>query len=225
MKSGDWHIVFLTMGASALAVAIALPFAIALSWLLARREWFGKSLVETLASLPLVMPPVAIGLLLLKLLGRNGPIGGWLHRSFEIDVVFTWKAVVIALAVMVFPLLVRSIRTAFEEIPSYLEEAGANLGRSPCKVFFLITIPLARRGISAGILLAFARALGEFGATVMVAGFIPGVTETLPLAIYRSVQTGDDSRALWLAGLSGLVAFAAIWLSSRLVGRSSRRSL
>jgi len=216
MTPADWQMIGLTLAVSAFAIVIALPFATGLAWLLARKEWFGKSLVETIATLPLVMPPVATGLILLKLLGRNGPVGGWLHENFSIEIVFTWKAVVIALAVMSFPLLVRSIRTAFEEVPRHLEEAGLNLGRSPIKVFFLLTVPLARRGICAGILLSFARALGEFGATVMVAGFIPGLTETLPLSIYRSVQMGDDARALSLAGISAAIAFAAIWISSKL---------
>ena len=222
MTASDWQIILFTLATSALAIVIALPAATFLAWLLARKEWFGKSLVETLATLPLVMPPVATGLILLKLLGKRGAIGSWLFANFGVEVVFTPKAVVIALAVMVFPLLVRSIRTAFEEVPRTFEEAGSNLGRSPWKVFFLITLPLARRGISAGILLSFARALGEFGATVMVAGFIPGVTETLPLAIYREVQTGDDVRALWLAGVSALIAFAAIWISGQLI-RPRRR--
>lgn len=205
-----------TVAVAALAVAIALPFAASLAWLLARKAFWGKSLVETVATLPLVMPPVATGLILLHLLGRRGPIGCWLERAFGIEIVFTWKAVVIALAVMSFPLLFRSLRTAFEEVPRHLEEAGANLGRSPLKVFFLLTVPLAKRGITAGILLSFARALGEFGATVMVAGFIPGVTETLPLSIYRSVQLGEDAHALRLAGISAVIAFAAIWISGRI---------
>lgn len=220
MTPDDWRLIFFTLGVAALAVAAALPFATLLAWLLARRQWLGKSLVETLATLPLVMPPVATGLILLKLFGRRGPIGGWLHDRLAVDIVFTWKAVVISLAVMAFPLLVRSIRTAFDEVPQALEEAGANLGKPPWKVFFSLTIPLARRGIMAGIVLAFARALGEFGATVMIAGFIPGVTETLPLAIYRSVQNGDDPRALGLAGISAIIAFAAIWISSRLTGKN-----
>lgn len=222
MTPSDWQMIVFTLLTSAAAVVIALPAATFLAWLLARKDWFGKSLVETIATLPLVMPPVATGLILLKLLGKRGPIGAWLFSNFGIEMVFTAKAVVIALAVMVFPLLVRSIRTAFEEIPRTFEEAGSNLGRSPLKVFFLITIPLAKRGISAGILLSFARALGEFGATVMVAGFIPGVTETLPLSIYRSVQTGNDSRALWLAGISAMMAFAAIWLSGKLTRGRAR---
>ncbi len=123
---------------------------------------------------------------------------------------------------MVFPLLLRSIRTAFEEVPRIYEEAAENLGGRPLRVFFLITLPLARRGVAAGILLSFARALGEFGATVMIAGFIPGVTETLPLAIYRGVQIGDDARALYLAGISAAIAFAATWISGRLAHRRPR---
>lgn len=222
MTASDWQMIGFTLVTAGIAVGVALPFATALAWLLARKEWFGKSLVETLATLPLVMPPVATGLILLKLLGKRGTIGSWLFSNFGIEVVFTAKAVVVALAVMVFPLLVRSVRTAFEEVPLLLEEAAANLGRSPLKVFFLITIPLARRGIFAGVLLSFARALGEFGATVMVAGFIPGITETLPLAIYRNVQMGDDSRALLLAGLSATIAFGAIWIYARLTGEVKR---
>lgn len=220
MTADDRQIIFFTVLTSSLAVLLALPAATALAWLLARKRWPGKSLVETLATLPLVMPPVATGLILLKLLGRRGPIGGWLHENFGIEIVFTPKAVVIALAVMVFPLLLRSIRTAIEEVPRTLEDAAANLGGKPLAVFFRITLPLARRGLAAGILLSFARALGEFGATVMIAGFIPGVTETLPLAIYRGVQTGDDSRALMLAGIAAAIAFAATWISGKL---SSRR--
>jgi molybdate transport system permease protein len=223
MNAADWQIITFTLATAGLAVLCALPAATYLAWLLARKEWFGKSLVETIATLPLVVPPVATGLILLKLLGKKGVIGSWLHGNFGIEIIFTAKAVVIALAVMVFPLLVRSIRTAFEEVPRIYEEAGSNLGRRPIKVFFLVTLPLARRGIIAGILLSFARALGEFGATVMVAGFIPGITETLPLAIYRNVQIGNDGRALWLAGISAVIAFAAIWISAWLTPHPHRR--
>lgn len=216
MTPADWHTVLLTCGLACLAVMLALPLALALSWLLARKSWPGKSIVETLALLPLVMPPVATGLILLKLFGKTGPIGAWLYQSFGIEIIFTWKAVVLALAVMAFPLLIRSIRTAFEEIPEHLEAAGKTLGGHPWRIFLTITLPLARRGIIAGVLLAFARAVGEFGATVMVAGFIPGLTETLSLSIYQSVQTGNDSRAMLLAGISALLAFLAVILSGLL---------
>lgn len=209
----------LTFGLAALAVLVSLPFATWLAWMLARKQWPGKPIAETLAMLPLVMPPVATGLILLKLFGKRGPIGSWLSGSFGIEVIFTWKAVVLALAVMSFPLLVRSLRTAFEDIPAHLEAAGRSLGGSDWRVFRRLSLPLARRGIIAGILLAFARAIGEFGATIMVAGFIPGLTETLSLSIYRSVQTGDDSRAMMLAGVSALIAFVAVFVSARLSPR------
>jgi molybdate transport system permease protein len=222
MTGADAQIILFTLATSLLAVALSLPLATLLAWLLARRNWSGKSIVETIATLPLVMPPVATGLVLLTLLGKRGPVGSWLFEHLGVEIVFTAKAVVIALAVMVFPLLLRSIRTAFEEIPRIYEDAASNLGGRPLRVFFKVTLPLARRGLTAGILLSFARALGEFGATVMIAGFIPGVTETLPLAIYRSVQIGDDSRALWLAGTSATIAFVATWISASLVRRQYR---
>jgi molybdate transport system permease protein len=212
----DWQMLGLTFGLAAIAIALALPFATWLAWLLARKQWPGKILVETVAMMPLVMPPVATGLILLKLFGKRGAIGSWLSGTFGVEIIFTWKAVVIALAVMVFPLLVRSLRTAFEDVPEHLEAAGKNLGGTGWRIFWKISLPLARRGLLAGILLSFARALGEFGATVMVAGFIPGLTETLSLSIYRSVQTGDDSRAMMLVGVSALIAFAAIWVSTLL---------
>lgn len=217
MTSADGQLVLFTLTTALLAVALSLPIGVAAGWWLARKNWPGKSWIETLLALPLVMPPVATGLLLLKLFGRRGPIGGWLYRTFDLEIVFTWKAVVIALAVMSFPLLVRCIRSAFEEVPRHLEEAAITLGKTPWRVFSKVSLPLARRGIIGGVVLAFARALGEFGATVMVAGLIPGVTETLPLAIYRSFQTGDDSRAWALAGLSAAIAFAAVWISNRLL--------
>src|SRR6218665_505583 len=159
MSSGDGQIIVFTLATSFFAVALSLPFATFLAWLLARKNWLGKSIVETVATLPLVMPPVATGLVLLKLLGKRGPIGIWLFENLGIEIVFTPKAVVIALAVMVFPLLLRSIRTAFEEVPRIYEDAAANLGAPPLRVFFGITLPLARRGVAAGILLSFARAL------------------------------------------------------------------
>jgi molybdate transport system permease protein len=213
MTPADGQLILFTLSTAAMAVLVSFPVGIAVAWALARKRWPGKALVETLLTLPLVMPPVATGLILLKLFGRRGPVGGWLHETFGLEVIFTPKAVVLALAVMSFPLLVRSLRTAFEEIPRDLEEAAATLGKSPRQVFFRVSLPLARRGIAAGIILAFARALGEFGATVMVAGLIPGVTETLPLAIYRSFQTGDDSRAWLLAGVSAGIAFLAVAVS------------
>ncbi|MBG7608461.1 MAG: molybdate ABC transporter permease subunit [Verrucomicrobia bacterium] len=217
MTTADWQMLGLTFGLAALAIVLALPLATWLAWLLARKSWPGKTLVETVAMMPLVMPPVATGLILLKLFGKHGAVGGWLHENFGIEIIFTWKAVVIALAVMVFPLLVRSLRTAFEEVPEQMEAAGKSLGGSDWRIFWKISLPLARRGMVAGIVLSFARALGEFGATVMVAGFIPGLTETLSLSIYRSVQNGDDPRAMLLVGVSAVIAFGAVFVSTLLM--------
>lgn len=222
MTPEDWQVIWFTTWVSALSVGLIIPPGLLMAWLLARFRWPGKSLVETVVALPLVMPPVATGLILLKLLGRHGPVGGWVHRTFEADIVFTRSAVLIALGVMSFPLLVRAARTAFEEVPVRLEGIARTLGRSPWSVFWTITLPLARRGLAAGIVLAFARALGEFGATIMVAGFIEGKTTTLSLAIYQSVQTGDDSHALRLLAVCIVMAFLALWISETLSRRRTK---
>ncbi len=219
MLPEDWQIVWFTTWVSALGVALIIPPGLALAWLLARFQWPGKSIVETLVALPLVVPPVATGLILLKLLGRRGPVGGWLHQTFGVDIVFSAPAVVVALAVMSFPLLVRSARTAFEEVPKRLEDIARTLGRGPWNVFLTISLPLARRGLAGGVVLAFARALGEFGATIMVAGFIMGKTTTLSLAIYQNVQQGDDAHALRLLAVCIAMAFVALWISERLSRR------
>ena len=217
MTGEDWQLIWFTTWVSALSTLLILPPGLALAWLLARRNWRGKSVVETLVALPLVMPPVATGLILLKLFGRRGPIGGFLHDALQFDIVFTWRAVLIALGVMSFPLLVRSARVAFEEVSPRLEQIAETLGASPLKIFFTISLPLAARGVMAGLILAFARALGEFGATIMIAGNIPGQTSTLSLAIFQSVQLGDDSHAFRLLGVSVLMAFAAVWTSEYLL--------
>lgn len=215
MTADDIRLILFTLGVSAAAIVAALPFGLALGWCLARKQWPGKALIETLVMLPLVVPPVVTGLVLLKLFGKKGPFGALLEKS-GIEIIFTWKAVVLALAIMAFPLLLRCIRTAFEEVPRHLEEAAATLGKTPWQVFSRVSVPLARRGIAAGLVLGFARALGEFGATMMVAGLIPGVTETVPLAIYRSFHAGDDERVWMLAGVSAVIAFIALWISGRL---------
>ena len=193
-----------------------LPFGIALAWFFARKEWPLKSVVETLVLLPLVMPPVSTGLILLKIFGRRSPIGQWLYER-GIEVVFNWKGVLIAMATMSFPLLVRSVRTSFSEVNSRLEEIAATLGASALKIFFVITVPLAYRGIIAGALLAFSRALGEFGATILLAGNIPGKTQTLSLAIFNFVQTGKDPEAYVLLGITVALAFLFVWCSEWLL--------
>jgi molybdate transport system permease protein len=220
MSSLQWQIVAFTFWMAALATFVILPPAVALAWLLARRSWPGKAIAETLVALPLVMPPVATGLILLKLLGRKGPVGGFLHNHFDFDVIFTWRAVVAAMAIMSFPLLVRGARIAFEAVNPRLEQVAATLGASPLRIFLTITLPLAMRGIIAGSVLAFARALGEFGATILVAGNIPGKTTTLSVSIYSDIQLGHDNDAFRLLTVSVILAFAAVWTSEWLFKRS-----
>lgn len=212
-------ILFLTLRTAALATLLILPPGLAVAWLLARKSWPGKSLVETLVALPLVMPPVATGLILLELLGRRGPVGGWLHRTFAVDIVFTWRAVVAAMMVMSFPLLVRAARVAFEEVDPRLEQIARTLGAREARLFATITLPLAARGIVSGLLLAFARAIGEFGATILVAGNIPGRTTTLSLAIYNLVQLGRDEEAFRLLAVSVVIAFTAVWIAEAFLRR------
>jgi len=223
MSAEEWQIVWFTAWVSALSTIVILPFGLAAAWLLARHKWPGKSIVETLISLPLVMPPVATGLILLKLFGRRGAVGGFLHNHFDLDVVFTWRGVLVALGVMSLPLLVRSARVAFEEVNPRLEQIGRTLGAGNFRVFCTITLPLASRGIVGGMILAFARALGEFGATIMVAGNIPGRTSTLSLSIYQSVQLGEDAHAFRLLAVSVALAFMAVW-GSELLLRKTRRN-
>jgi len=197
----DAAIIWFTVRMAALATALLIPPALALAWLLARGTWRGKSVVETLVALPLVMPPVATGLILLKLVPHS--------------VVFTWRAVVVAMMVMSSPFIVRAARVAFENVNPRYEQIARTLGAHEPRVFFTITLPLALRGIAGGVVLGFARALGEFGATILVAGNIPGRTTTLAVAIYDRVQLGHDSAAWHLVAAGVIVAFVAIWLSEK----------
>ena len=206
------------------STVLILPIGLALGWLMARRTWRGKVVVETLVTLPLVVPPVATGLILLWLLGRQGFPGGWLHRTFGVDIVFTRYAAILAAAVMAFPLLVRSCRSAFAEVDPRLEQVAQTLGAGFWRTFFTITLPMASRGVLAGIVLAFARALGEFGATVVVAGNIPGETATLSLSIYSMVELGRDRDALILMGFSVALAFLAVVGSEIIHRRRGGRS-
>lgn len=208
-------IFFFTAGCAILAVILALPLAVGLGWLLAKKRWPAKALVETLATLPLVLPPVATGLILLELLGRRSLIGGWLYARFGADLAFTWRAVVVAMAVMAFPMLVRAARVAFEEVPLRQEDLARTLGLTERQVFFRVSMPLARGGLLAGSVLGFARALGEFGATVTLAGAIPGRTETLASAIYLRLQLGRDAAALPLLLFCVGGAFCLLWVSEQ----------
>ena len=210
MDAENLRIVGFTLASALLSTAIILVPGVLLAWWMSRYCGPGKSVLETLIALPLVMPPVATGLLLLILFGRHGWLGG-------LDVLFTWRAVIVALSVMSFPLLVRSAQTAFEGVHARYEGMARTLGAVPLRVFFTVTLPLASRGILAGSVLTFARALGEFGATILIAGNIPGKTTTLSLGIYQSIQLGRDADAFRLLGVSVLLAFAAVWASQRLL--------
>ena len=204
-----------TVGMAALATAVMLPPGLAVAWVLARRRFPGRAVLETLVSLPLVLPPVATGLILITVLGRRGLLGGFLERM-GIEVMFTWRAVVVAMAVMGLPLLVRSARAGFEQVDRRYEQIAATLGARPARVFFTVSLPLARRGVLAGALLGFSRALGEFGATIMVAGALPG-TRTIAVAIYTYTETGQDAAAAVMLAVSAAIAFGALLASNRLV--------
>ena len=192
------------------ATLAILPVGVALGLLLARRDFPGKSLVETIATLPLVLPPTAVGYLLLRLLARNGLMG---ERTlgFDLDLLFTWKGAALASAIMALPLVARTARVAFEQVDPKLEAMGRTLGLGPVATFVHVTLPLARRGLTAAAILGYSRALGEFGATVIVAGNIPGKTQTLALAIFNDMQVGRDDEAMVLIAITVALAFAAIW--------------
>jgi molybdate transport system permease protein len=213
----QWQVIRFTLLVCLGSSLLILPLGMALAWWLAKTTVRWKSIVETIVSLPLVLPPVATGLILLNLFGRRGPLGAAFRAVFGADVVFTWRAVLVATAVMSFPLLVRTARLGFEAVNPRLEQIAQTLGASFWRVIFTVTIPLAARGILAGFLLSFARAIGEFGATILVAGNIPGKTTTLSLAIYSLVQLGKDQDAYILVLVAALLAFGAIFLSEALV--------
>jgi molybdate transport system permease protein len=222
MTTEAWQVVFFTLQTSALSTLLILPFGIAIAWLLACRDWPGKTVVETLVMLPLFVPPVATGLILLMLFGRHGALGSILQRGLGIDIVFSWRAVVIAGAVMSFPLLVRSAQTAFQEVNRRFQDIARTLGSNEWRVFRTISLPLAARGIVAGAVLAFARAMGEFGATAIVAGMIPRRTMTISLAIYQNIQLGHDADALPLLAVSIAIVFIAV-LCGQVISRGQRR--
>ena len=213
MEQGILGLAAFTALMGVISTVAALPAGIAAAWLLARRSFPGKPVVETLLSLPLVLPPVATGFLLLQLFGLNSVVG----RAFDrmgIEVVFTWKAVVLAMAVMSFPLMVLTIRAGFEQVDTRYERVAATLGASPWRVFATITLPLATRSIVAAAILGFARALGEFGATIVVAGGIPGQTQTLAVAIFNLTESGRDADASRLLLVSIALAFGAMLLAN-----------
>lgn len=206
------------------SVAASLPVAVVLAWLLSRRDFVGKNLVDALVHLPLVLPPVVVGYFLLILFGRRGPLGAFLEAHFGIVFAFRWTGAALACAVMGLPLLVRAVRQSFDAVDRRLEAAAATLGASPGWVFATVTLPLILPGVLTGMLLSFARSLGEFGATITFVSNIPGETQTLPLAIYTFTQVpGGDAQALRLCVLSILLSLAALMASELLLRGANRR--
>lgn len=215
----------LSLKISSVAVLVTLPFGIFCAWLLARCQFYGKAILDGIVHLPLVLPPVVIGYLLLTLMGRQGIIGKALYDWFGLTFSFSWRGAVIAVAVVSFPLMVRSIRLALESVDVKLEQAARTLGASPLKVFFTITLPLTLPGILTGAILAFARALGEFGATITFVSNIPGETQTIPLAMFSFIETpGAESEAARLCVIAIVIALASL-LVSEIFARMARKRL
>ena len=215
---------YLSLKVALWSVLITLPLGLLFAWILARKNFYGHALLNGIIHLPLVLPPVVVGFFLLSLLGRQGPVGVFLHDAFGLTVAFTWQGAAIASSIMAFPLMVRAIRLSIENVDSGLEAAARTLGASPFRVFYSITLPLISPGILAGTILAFARSLGEFGATITFVSNIPGETRTLPLAIFSLVQTpSGDAGALRLVVFSIILALAALLISEYLAARAKRR--
>lgn len=216
----DWSALKLTLKVSFYATFFAFVLGVAFAWALARFNFLGKNVVDAMLTLPMVLPPTVLGYYLLVLFGRRGTFGPWLESSFGLQLVFTWQGAVLAATVVAFPLVFKSAKAAFEDVDKNLEYAARTLGSRGLGVFCRISLPLAVRGISAGILLAFARAMGEFGATLMLAGNLPGRTQTLSMAVYDAVQAGDDMRANALVLLISVVcvtilAASGYWLAPK----------
>ncbi|HVK56019.1 MAG TPA: molybdate ABC transporter permease subunit [Burkholderiales bacterium] len=211
-----WIPLALSLKVAAWATGVNLVLGVAVGWILARRRFIGREFIDAVLTLPMVLPPTVLGYYLLVMIGKRGWLGGWLHEQFGINLIFTWQGAVIAASIVAFPLVQKSARAAFEGVDPQLEKAARVLGLTEWAVFFRVTLPMAWRGILAGVLLAFARALGEFGATLMVAGSIPGRTQTLSVAVYEAVQAGQDSTANLLVLITSLVCIVALLMAGRL---------
>jgi len=224
MSSAEWTAILLSLRVAAVATVVATPLGIALAWLLARRDFWGKSALDAAIHLPLVLPPVVTGYLLLLSFGRHGPIGSFLADHLGIVLAFRWTGAALACGVMSFPLLVRPIRLSIEAVDQRLEQASATLGAAPWQVFATVTLPLALPGILAGMVLGFAKAIGEFGATITFVSNIPGETQTISSAIYSLIQTPDgDSAALRLVAISIVIATSALIASEWFARRATQR--
>ena len=224
LSPADWTAILLSLRVATVATLVATPLGIAVAWLLARRNFWGKSVLDALIYLPLVLPPVVTGYLLLLTFGRKGLVGGWLADNFGIVFSFRWTGAALACGVMAFPLLVRPIRLSIEAVDRKLEQAASTLGAAPWRVFLTVTLPLALPGIVAGMVLGFAKAIGEFGATITFVSNIPGETQTISAAIYSLTQTPNgDAAALRLVVVSIAIAMAALIASEILARRATSR--
>lgn len=213
----DWHPVWLTLRVASLATLVALVAGTALGWVFGRMRFPGRSILEAVFMLPLVLPPTVLGYYILIAMGRNSTIGRFLREHFDYTVIFSWHGAVIASSIVALPLVLKSAAAAFAGVDRTMEAAARTLGQSALSVFLRVTLPLAWRGILAGAMLAFARALGEFGATLMVAGNIPGQTQTLSMAVYDAAQAGDDRLALVLVMITSLICVVILATSGRLL--------
>lgn len=211
-----WIALQLSLKVALWATALNLILGVGIGYGLARGRFWGREVLDAALTLPMVMPPTVLGYYLLVILGRKGVVGAWLQDHFGITLIFTWQGAVIAATVVAFPLVFKSARAAFEAVDTQLEQAARVLGVGEVGVFLRVTVPLAWRGILAGLLLAFARAMGEFGATLMVAGSIPGKTQTLSVAVYEAVQAGQDDTANLLVIITSLTCMAVLLLAGRL---------
>jgi len=220
-----FHPLWLTLKVAALATLSALIIGVALAFLLAKGRFRGREWLDAFLTLPLVLPPTVIGYYLIVLVGKNGWIGRWLYKAFGITLMFTWQGAALAAAIVCFPLVLKSARTAFESVDQNLEKAARTLGLSGAGVFFRVSLPLAWRGILAGTMLAFARAMGEFGATLMIAGNLPGRTQTLSLAVYDAVQAGNDSLATMLVIVTSTVCILVIVSSAKVLKTNYLREI
>ena len=208
---------FLTLKVALLATLLAGAAGIGLGWWMSRRRFAGQDLVDAVLLLPMVLPPTVIGYYLIVLIGRHGVFGQYLERWFGIHLIFTWQGAVIAAAAVSLPLVYKAARAAFEEVDQRFANAARTLGAGELEVFWRIALPLATRGVASGLMLAFARAMGEFGATLMVAGNLPGKTQTLSIAVYEAVQAGNDTLALELTAVISVVCIAVLVISGRLL--------
>ena len=215
-KLMNYSPLILSLWVSVIATSIIAVLGILIAYVLARKRFFGRTILDAFTTLPMILPPTVTGYYLIILLGKNGIIGNYIYKLTGWSVMFTWQAAVIAATVVAIPIMIKSAKAAIESVDIEYEKAAFTLGKSEIETFFLVTLPLAKKGLIAGLVLSFARALGEFGATIMIAGNIPGKTSTMPLAIYRAFQSGEDQLATTLVIILTVVSIAVIYITTRI---------